>query len=519
MKSKITPLFDENKERVNDYSFQLGNLYVDFSKTHICDSSLQRYIKKAEALKFKDTRNALFSGEPINMTEGRSVLHTLLRETTHNSVEFCNEEDRVLAMKAQKDFFDSIDLIRSNYLKAKEPINNIIHIGIGGSSLGPQLLFEALSGLDESIRVHFVDNIDGHQIISILNQCDPKSTLVFGVSKTFTTQETLVNIGTVQSWYEESKVANFSNHFFAVTADEENAKEFGIDPEMIVVFPQWVGGRYSIWSSVSLSVGVLLGSKKFHDFLMGAALVDKQFLASDYHENPAFIAAVIDHMYVNEYEADSKATFAYDYRLRTLVPYLQQLETESNGKDRDINGEHVKCKTSPVVWGGTGTGMQHSTFQLLHQGTHVIPVEFILVKTPDHDLENHHKKLISNGLAQSAALLRGRSLDEVSGMLENENTSTAIKKSKVFSGEKPSTTIVLTSLSPSTLGQLLAFYEHRTFCGGLLSNINSYDQMGVELGKHLANSIEDLLEQTGANSPNDERLDESTRELLSLVSQ
>jgi glucose-6-phosphate isomerase len=514
---RVDALPSVDGDRVTKYTFTLGDLSFDFSKNHINETLIESYIEKATALGFESKRRQLFEGYPINVTENRSVLHTLLRGDKSDDIDLHNKDDEVSAKKSQSTFLAKIDEIRKEHIEGKQPIENIIHIGIGGSSLGPQLVYESLAGNGHAIKVHFVDNIDAHQILYVLSQCKPESTLVFGVSKTFTTQETLVNIETVKKWYEDNGSVDFYKRFYAVTANIKNVDAESIHPSKVVTFPNWVGGRYSVWSSVSLSVALVLGREQFIDFLDGAALVDQDFRALPLVENPIFLAAAMDHYYANKIGAASRAIFAYDFRLRSLVPYLQQLEMESNGKDRDVFGNLVAEKTSPIIWGGTGTSMQHSTFQLLHQGTHCVPVEFILVKTPAHKLVNHHRKLIANGLAQSAALLVGQSLEEVSNQLDNKALTDEVKKSKIFSGQKPSTTILLSKLTACSLGQLLAFYEHRVFCNGVLSNINSFDQMGVELGKQLANSIEPFL--TPGKSPQEPSLilDASTARLITKI--
>ena len=503
----------QDQNRVSDFTFRVAGMVADLSKTHISKELLQCYSELAKNVDFEEKRRQQFAGEKINVTEDRAVLHTLLRDTKCTQVDLVNPEDQVAAEKAQADFLQQIDVIREKYLQSDKPIKSIVHIGIGGSALGPQLLYEALAGIDKSTEVHFVGNIDAHEILAVLGRCEPESTLIFGVSKTFTTAETLMNIGTAEKWISNTNSARFRDQFFAITANHQNAVDFGVKPAHIIVFPEWVGGRYSIWSAVSLSVALVMGRDAFASFLAGAAAMDKEFYSRKTSENLPFILACLDHFYCNYFAAGSKATFAYDYRLRTLVPYLQQLETESNGKDRDINGNPVQMQTSPVVWGGTGTDMQHSTFQLLHQGTQFIPVEFILGKQPDHQLSNHHNALLANGVAQSAALLSGRSLREVDALQENKGLSESIKKSKVFAGDKPSSTFILDALTPATLGALLALYEHRTFCSGVLAGINSFDQMGVELGKQLANDIEPVLRGDSSGKT----FDPSTRSLLAIL--
>jgi len=379
-------------------------------------------------------------------------------------------------------------------------------------------VFEALAGLANKIRVHFIGNVDAHQLVAVLDQCAVDSTLVIGVSKTFTTAETLQNLDSIANWFSEKGVTTALTNFYGVTANPDKAAEYGIPSHNVVSFPQWVGGRYSVWSSVSLSAALVMGLEKFEQFLNGAAQIDQHFYQSDLRQNVCFITAALDHYYSNFMGSKSRAIFAYDHRLRSLVDYLQQLETESNGKDRQRDGSPVDQQTSPVVWGGVGTDVQHSVFQMLHQGTSLIPAEFILVKTADHDLPHHHQELLANGLAQTAALLAGQDYDTVCKLHADEGLSELAKKAKIFSGDRPSTTVLLETLTPEALGALLAFYEHRTFCSGVLANINSYDQMGVELGKRLAKQLKPLLEVDNQQAQKSaEEFDPSTLNLIQRV--
>lgn len=517
----IKQKFDVDQNRTAKFSQQLAGIHFDFSKTHISAELMDQYADFAKHVGFAKQREGLFRGEKINQSEHRAVLHTLLRDTENHGLEMLDAELKNEASRAAESFTQSFEEISQSLAAREVPIRSIIHIGIGGSSLGTQLLFEALKRVAEPIDIHFAANIDGHELEAVLHQCDPRSTLIIGVSKTFTTAETLQNIRSVGEWYSRlSQGSDFMNQVIAVTANPDNAAKFGVPAKNTVVFPNWVGGRYSVWSAVSLSAALVLGFPAFKEFLQGAADMDEHFLTAPPRENLSFIAASLDHYYVNHLGAQSRAIFAYDYRLRSLVDYLQQLETESNGKDRTNAGEPVPGLTSPIVWGGVGTDVQHSVFQLLHQGTHLIPAEFILVKQAEHNLSAHHKELLANGLAQPAALLAGQTLEEVKQRHAEEGLSRNTQQAKVFSGERPSTTILLQRLTPHTLGALLAFYEQRTFCYGVLCQINSFDQMGVELGKRLAKQIRPLLQETptvaatGSEQPD---FDPSTLDLLRLV--
>lgn len=489
----INKKFVQQADRAERFSFEFGPLFFDFSKTHLSSKLLETYGELAKDINFDEKRAALFRGDAINTSEGRSVLHTLLRSPENHGVEMNNPELAEQARNAAKELDRSYRFIRDDLDSRSTPVRDIIHVGIGGSSLGTQLVFEALKSAKESISIHFVANIDAHQLKDVLAKCDASSTIVFGVSKTFTTAETLQNIRTIGDWFEAKGNSDFLSHVIAITANADNAKSFGVPKENTVVFPEWVGGRYSLWSAVSLSAAVVLGIETFEQMLLGGAAMDAQFLSSPPEANVSFIAAALDHYYVNFMGSTSRATFAYDFRLRSLVSHLQQLETESNGKDRQLTGEPVDQRTSPVVWGGVGTDVQHSVFQMLHQGTSLIPAEFILTINPDHDYSEHHSELLANGLAQPAALLAGQSIDQVRERHAQDNLSDTAQHAKIFSGERPSTSILIDKLDAYSLGAMLAFYEHRTFCYGVFCNINSFDQMGVELGKRLAKELSPLL--------------------------
>ncbi|MEM7357482.1 MAG: glucose-6-phosphate isomerase [Pseudomonadota bacterium] len=515
----INTLFASDSSRAARYGFELEGIYFDFSKTHISASLQELYLQLAQEAQFDRWRHALFTGEKINGSEDRSVLHTLLRDPDNQGIATSEQGVLEQAANTRKQFIQQLQTITEELDTRETAVTDIIHIGIGGSSLGTQLVFEALKNFDEKTRIHFIGNIDAHQLVAVLDQCKVASTLVIGVSKTFSTAETLQNIRSVGDWFAAHGVNNYLDNVYAVTANPDNAANFGISTANTVTFPNWVGGRYSVWSSVSLSAALVLGADKFAAFLAGAASVDRHFYQSEPGENLCFIAAMLDHYYRNFLAVGSRAIFAYDYRLRSLVDYLQQLETESNGKDRQRDGSEVDQLTSPVVWGGVGTDVQHSVFQMLHQGTALIPAEFLLVVNPHHDLIEHHNELLANGVAQTAALLAGQDLATVKRRHASESLSEIALKAKVFSGERPSTTILLPELTPHVLGALLAFYEHRTFCNGVFANINSYDQMGVELGKRLAKEVKPLLSQSANASrvESPESLDASTRSLIDRI--
>ena len=509
----LIDLFSDDSDRVKNYTYDLGAFSLDLSKTHIDTTLIRTYAQVAQDINFVENRANFLSGYPINATEERPVLHTLLRQDV--SV-FGDELDPKIANEAvvsRTAFKTQINLISNRIKREDNPVTDLIHIGIGGSSLGTQLVYEALRPLDCSLRVHFVSNIDAHQLLEVLSVCNPQSTLVFGISKTFTTAETLKNVTSVLRWMQNNGVTDVMSKLYAVTANPEAAHQFGIGVDHVVSFPNWVGGRYSVWSSVSITAALVMGEQRFDEFLQGAASIDKHFSESDPEQNIPYISACLDHYYSNYVGSKSRAIFAYDHRLRSLVPYLQQLETESNGKDRQKNGDPVDQHTSPVVWGGVGTDVQHSVFQMLHQGTSLIPSEFILIVKPDHDLSDHHSTLLANGIAQTAALLVGQNAEDISANEPDTIGNDLVQKAKTFSGNRPSSTFLIDQLTPFSLGALLAFYEHRTYCFGQLTNINSFDQMGVELGKRLANAVSACLDQDGDKTA----FDPSTQSIIEQI--
>ena len=516
----IRARFSSDPARAQHFSYNAASFYLDLSKTHISDELVAVYEDFAAEIDFNEFRNALFSGAKINISEQRAVLHTLLRNPENQGIAM--QEDGLVsqAREAESQFVHQCQTVQARIAARDVPIKHIIHVGIGGSALGPKLVFEALKSLQTDADIHFVGNIDAHELLSVLSQCDPIATLVVGVSKTFTTAETLKNLDSILDWLLENGVKSPKENLVAVTANPINASEFGVSSDNIVAFPNWVGGRYSVWSSVSLSVVLVIGLPAFKEFLRGATIMDEHFYQADLKENLPYLAAALDHYYVNYFDAGSRAIFAYDFRLRSLVDYLQQLETESNGKDRQRDGKPVDQLTAPVIWGGVGTDVQHSVFQMLHQGTSLIPAEFVLIKEPDHSLADHHQELLANGLAQTAALLAGQNKATAERLHADEGLTQAAILAKQFSGDRPSFTFLLERLTPFTLGQLLSFYEHRTFCFGALSNINSYDQMGVELGKRLAKTIKPMLESPDSEEQikRAEELDSSTRALLAKIS-
>ncbi len=478
----LKELFTAEPDRLSRLTFEAAGIYFDWSKTHLDSAIVDRSLKRAEQMGFVAARDALFRGDVVNPSEGRPATHIAERGS--------GAPDEVdLATARRQRTRALVDAIEAG---AFGPLTGILHIGIGGSVLGPALLVDALGRRSSDIRVRFLSNIDGAAFDDAVRSLDPGTTLVVAVSKTFTTLETLLNLEAARSWLREAGVPDPDGRVIAVTADPEAAVGQGIDESRILQFGKGVGGRYSLWSSVGLSAAIALGWDAFEALLEGAAEMDRHFRFAEPAENIPLIAAFADRLYVEDRGCQTRAVFAYDERLRHLPFYLQQLEMESNGKSLRKDGKPVPHATAPVTWGGTGTDAQHAVFQLLHQGTVPVPVEFIAVSAADDDqAPEHHRLLLLNAFAQASALMEGRQSDD---------------PQRSYSGNRPSTTILLDRLDPRTLGALIAFYEHRTFANAVLLGINPFDQFGVELGKEIAKQL--------AEGADEASLDTSTRALI-----
>ncbi len=463
----IESLFDANSGRVSDFSFENSGIYFDFSKTHINDDLFQKFEQLAANRGLSARIQSLMNGEIVNSSEGRAAEHSAERgigtdQSVANAVHLRNR---------MKSLIDAIDA------GALGEIKHVIHLGIGGSALGPELLLEALKIGDERYDTTIVSNIDGSALEPVLERIDAHSTLLVIASKSFTTAETFLNAQSVIDWMIEQSVEDPFGKIVALTAKPENAVKWGVDESRILPFAETVGGRYSIWSSIGFSIALTLGLEAFEDLLSGAAAMDQHFKETPVSKNIPIMAAFCDQYYTQARGCETRAVFAYDERLRLLPDYLQQLEMESNGKSVKADGESLAEPSSPIVWGGVGTDAQHAVFQLLHQGTHLVPVEFLAVVESGHSLsEEHHKGLLLSCFAQGAALMTGKKSAD-----PNRN----------YPGDRPSVTILLEQLEPGTLGALLAFYEHRTFVNAALLGINPFDQFGVELGKEMANKLSD----------------------------
>lgn len=463
--STLKALFDADPKRVKRFSFEQSGIYFDFSKTHIDSALLEKFQKLADDKGLSKQIEALTSGVTINVSEGRAAEHTAERGIgSETSV----ENARLLRNRTH-------GLVQAIDDGALGDIEYIIHLGIGGSALGPELLLEALKIGDEKYQMAVVSNIDGCALEPVLERFDAHKTLLVIASKSFTTAETFLNAHSVTDWMTEQGVSDPFGKIVALTAMPEKAVEWGIDESRILPFSETVGGRYSLWSSIGFSVALALGSEVFDDLLAGAAEMDQHFKDAPFDQNIPVIAAFCDQYYSQIRGCETRAVFAYDERLGLLPDYLQQLEMESNGKSVLADGKPLDRHSSQIVWGGAGTDAQHAVFQLLHQGTHLVPVEFLAVIEPGHSLAaEHHQGLLLNCFAQGAALMAGKTSDD-----SNRN----------YPGDRPSTTLLLDDLDGRTLGALIAFYEHRTFANAVLLGINPFDQFGVELGKEMANAL------------------------------
>ena len=478
----LQELFKGEPDRLSRLSFEGAGLYFDLSKTHLEEAVIERMLARADATGFDAARDALFSGQPVNTSEGRPATHVAERGSGA-------PEDVDLANARRQRTRALVDAIEAG---AFGDITGVLHIGIGGSVLGPALLVDALGRRSSKLDVRFLSNIDGAAFDDAVKTLDPATTLVVVASKTFTTLETLSNFEAARQWLRDAGVADPDGRFIAVTAAPEAALDAGIDETRILQFGEGVGGRYSLWSAVGVTAALALGWDAFEELLEGAAEMDRHFRFTDAERNVPLIAAFADRFYVEERGCQSRAVFAYDERLRLLPFYLQQLEMESNGKSVTKDGKPVDRPTAPITWGGTGTDAQHAVFQLLHQGTVLTPVEFLAVRESDDDQDpEHHRLLLLNAFAQGAALMQGRASDD---------------PQRSYPGNRPSTTILLDRLDARSLGALIAFYEHRTFANAVLLGINPFDQFGVELGKQIARQL--------ADGADEDSLDPSTRALM-----
>jgi glucose-6-phosphate isomerase len=505
-KKKMKDLFDKDPHRFEKFSISWNEIFFDYSKNIINDETKTLLIELAEECKLKEAIDAMVNGEAINKTENRPVYHIALRNITKKSMKINDidvmPEVRKVLKQMEKFSKSLIEGVWRGYSGNK--ITDIVNIGIGGSDLGPVMVYEALKHLKNHLNIHFVSNIDGSHIVETLKNLNPSTTLFIIASKTFTTQETMTNAMSARNWFlEKAKSEKFiAKHFVALSTNTQKVIEFGIDQKNMFAFWDWVGGRYSVCSAIGLPVMLGIGIENFNLFLKGANQADQHFIETDFQNNIPVIMALLGIWYNNFFEAESHAILPYDQFLHRFAAYFQQGDMESNGKSVDRNGKKVKYQTGPIIWGEPGTNGQHAFYQLIHQGTKVIPADFLAGANPVHAIGDHHVKLLSNFFAQTEALMNGKTKQEVCNELAaaglNEEQINFLLPYKVFEGNKPTNSILYKKLTPEVLGSLIALYEHKIFTQGIIWNIFSFDQWGVELGKQLASKILPELQNNNA---------------------
>jgi glucose-6-phosphate isomerase len=512
---ELRELFAADPARFRKFTISHGELLLDFSRHYLDDRTLKLLVALADARGLREWIAKLVTGKRINVTENRPALHTALRSTRPVLLDGRDITRDVVRVRAQMRRFS--DELRGGVLKGAtgQAFTDVINIGIGGSDLGPALAVDALAPYTaRRPRVHFMSNVDGAHVDATLSALDPKTTLAIVVSKTFTTQETLTNAQSVRTWLENTVGKGSGKHFAAVTANVKAAHGFGSDDERIFEFWDWVGGRYSMWSAVGLPIAVAAGMDAFEAMCEGAREMDEHFTTAPFEANMPVILALLGVWYVDFFGRTAHAVLPYDMRLARFPDYLQQLEMESNGKRVTREGEALDYDTCPVVWGSPGTNGQHAFYQMLHQGTQVVPADFVVCAKPHHALAAHHRILLANCYAQSEAMMRGKTAEEARAELQAQGLSATeiarLTPHKVFPGNRPSSTIVLDSLTPRALGALIALYEHKVFTQSVIWGINAFDQWGVELGKKLADRI---LPELAENAPIGSH-DSSTRGLI-----
>lgn len=492
----LRTLFSENSNRAKDFTINWEDFYVDFSKHRIDETTKVLLLKLAKEIKLEEAIAKQFDGEIINETEGRAVLHTALRAKRNQTVfiDGVNIIPQIYQVKSKiKSFADAVVYGEFKGYTNKS-FTDIVNIGIGGSDLGPAMVVESLSYYKNHLKTHFVSNVDGDHFQEVIKGLNPETTLFVIVSKTFTTQETLSNANSIREWFLKSAPKEaVSKHFVAVSTNIKNVIAFGINEENIFPMWDWVGGRFSLWSAVGLSIALSVGYHNFEKLLEGANKMDLHFKNTSFDKNIPVMAALITVWYNNFFKVETEAVIPYTQYLNQFATYLQQGIMESNGKGVARNGEKVNYQTGTIIWGEPGTNSQHAFFQLIHQGTKLIPADFIGFAKSLHDNKDHQDKLMSNFFAQTEALMNGKTREEVAQELQSKGaTSVEINKLspfKIFEGNRPTTTYFIDKLTPESLGKLIAMYEHKIFVQGVIWNIFSYDQFGVELGKELANKI------------------------------
>lgn len=492
----LRELFSKEEDRGKKSSILWNDFLVDYSKNRITDKTLKLLLELADEVGLKDAIKSYFDGELINQTEGRAVLHTALRAKKGDKVfvDRVNIVDEVFEVKEKIKSFSEAVISGERKGHTGKTFTDIVNIGIGGSDLGPVMVTEALKFYQNDLKTHFVSNVDGDLVHEVMKELDPETTLFVIVSKSFTTQETLSNALTIKKWFLQSaSEKDVADHFVAVSSNLEKIKEFGIADDNVFPMWDWVGGRFSLWSAVGLSIALSVGYENFESLLTGANEMDIHFKETHFEENIPVMLALISVWYNNFYGAETEAIIPYTQYLHRFPAYLQQGIMESNGKSMDRSGNRVGYETGTIIWGEPGTNSQHAFFQLIHQGTKLIPTDFIGYKKSLHGDVDHHNKLMANYFAQTEALMNGKTADEVKHELESQGLSgeelQKLLPFKIFEGNKPTNSILIEKLTPKSLGALIALYEHKIFVQGVIWNIFSYDQWGVELGKQLAKNI------------------------------
>jgi glucose-6-phosphate isomerase len=512
-------LFAKDPNRASTLSHRWNDLFIDYSKNRITPETLKLLRQLLKEAKVEELRDRMFRGDKINLTENRAVLHIALRRPANQPL-IVEGKDLMPEVEATRQHMkDFSEQVRSGSWKGYkgQPISDIVNIGIGGSDLGPVMVTEALKPFARrDLKMHFVSNIDSTQLVEVLRVCKPSTTLFLVASKTFTTQETLTNAHSARSWFmkEANDEKHIAKHFVALSTNEAAVKKFGIDPANMFPFWDWVGGRYSLWSAIGLSIALSIGYDRFTELLEGAHAMDEHFLKTPVEQNLPMTLALLGILYNNFHDAQTHAILPYDQYLHRFPAYFQQGDMESNGKGVDRDGKPVTWSTGPVIWGEPGTNGQHAFYQLIHQGTKLIPCDFLASVETFNPMGPHHDILLANFFAQTEALMKGKTEGEARAELTQEGLKgDALEKlipHKIFTGNRPTNSILAQRFDPKTLGSLIALYEHKIFVQGAIWNINPYDQMGVELGKQLAKKIEPELTASGPINSHDS----STNQLI-----
>ena len=522
----LREMFQQNPNRFNEFHIQCDDLLLDFSKHRISKETMSLLVKLAKEVDVEGWRDRMFSGEKINSTEHRSVLHTALRYQGKEAIMTEGEDVMPKVRDVLQKMHHFTKAVRSGQWKGftGKTITSIINIGIGGSDLGPAMVCEALKPYgSKTITPYFVSNVDGADLAQALEKCDPETTLFIVASKTFSTQETMTNAFSARAWFIDKASHNLhiKKHFVALSTNQHAVTQFGIDPDNMFEFWDWVGGRYSLWSAIGLSIALYIGMDQFEELLKGGFEMDEHFKSAPIEKNMPMIMGLLGVWYINFFNLSTHAILAYDQGLSKLAPYLQQADMESNGKFINRKGERIDFHTGPVLWGEVGTNGQHAFYQLLHQGTEIVPADFIIPIQSHYkigkDGDEHHKILLSNFIAQTQSLMMGKTYDEARVEIEKqgfegEDIESFIPQ-KTFEGNRPTSSILLKKLTPKALGRLIAMYEHKIFTQGIIWGINSFDQWGVEYGKQITKKVLPTL----SDKKTSDTFDSSTNHLIDYI--